>query len=92
MYQMLTGKLPRGIWQKPSKMKPMDPRLDAIVSRAMEQDRIERYQTVAEMKADIMQCRAMPAGATGAITVADNPMITHTGKAPSVAPRTGNMP
>src|SRR5436190_11668179 len=94
-YQMLTGKLPRGIWQKPSKLKPMDPRLDAIASRSMEQDRTERYQTVAEMKADIMECRAIPADATGvmptgAVTPAESPMPTLTGRAPSAPPRTGN--
>ena len=40
MYQMLTGKLPRGMAAPPSAMMPgLDPRLDAIVQRAMKENR-----------------------------------------------------
>ena len=52
-YQMLTGSLPRGAYKTPSERVPVDPRLDAVVSKAMQQDRNERYQTVAEFRKDI---------------------------------------
>jgi serine/threonine protein kinase len=52
-YQMLTGSLPRGAYKPPSKRAAVDPRLDAVVERAMEQDRAQRYQSVAEMKQEI---------------------------------------
>lgn len=55
MYQMLTGALPRGSWQPPSLLRPgmIDPRLDAVVIRAMMQDRQHRYQSITDMRRDI---------------------------------------
>ncbi len=51
MYQMLTGALPRGSWLPPSKLRPtLDPRLDGIVTRAMLQDRVQRFQSVTDMR------------------------------------------
>ncbi len=52
-YQMLTGSLPRGTHRPPSQRAATDPRLDAVVAKAMEHDRNDRYQSVEEMKADI---------------------------------------
>jgi formylglycine-generating enzyme required for sulfatase activity/serine/threonine protein kinase len=52
-YQMLTGTLPRGAYTPPSKLMTVDPRLDAVVSKAMAQKRDERYQSVAEFKDDV---------------------------------------
>src|SRR5688572_19176142 len=52
MYQMLTGRLPRGMAQPPSKLVPsLDSRIDAVVRRAMEHDRADRYQSAADIKA-----------------------------------------
>lgn len=52
MYQMLTGALPRGSWQPPSALRPdiIDARLDAVVVRALMQDRQCRYQSVTDMR------------------------------------------
>jgi serine/threonine protein kinase/formylglycine-generating enzyme required for sulfatase activity len=52
-YQMLTGTLPRGAYTPVSQLVAVDPRLDAVVSRAMTQNRNERYQSVAEFRADV---------------------------------------
>jgi serine/threonine protein kinase len=52
LYHMLVGEVPRGAFDLPSKRNPaLDPRIDAIVLRAMKQDREERYQSAAEIRA-----------------------------------------
>ncbi len=54
LYHMLTGKLPQGIFELPSIQVPgLDPRLDAIIARAMREDPGQRYLTAAEMRAAI---------------------------------------
>ncbi|OYW70356.1 MAG: hypothetical protein B7Z37_30985, partial [Verrucomicrobia bacterium 12-59-8] len=51
LYQMLTGDIPRGMFKMPSqKFRSIDPRFDAIVRRALEHDREERYQTSHELR------------------------------------------
>lgn len=46
LYQMLTGKIPRGMAMPPSKVVPgLDSRFDAIVRTAMQEDREKRYQS-----------------------------------------------
>jgi serine/threonine protein kinase len=52
MYQMLTGRLPRGVYKMPSKIVPgLDPRIDEVVARAMANEREERWQSTVEIKA-----------------------------------------
>ena len=54
LYQMLTGKIPRGRFELPSGVMPqIDPRLDAIIDRAMQTDRDKRYSTATEMRTDV---------------------------------------
>jgi serine/threonine protein kinase len=51
LYQMLTGDIPRGMFKMPSqKFQSIDPRFDAIVRRALEHDREERYQSSHELR------------------------------------------
>lgn len=51
LYQMLTGNLPRGMFKLPSEKVPgLDARLDEIICKCMEEDREERYQSIAEMR------------------------------------------
>lgn len=54
LYQMLTGKIPRGRFELPSGVVPqVDRRFDAIVDRAMQTDREKRYPTATEMKREV---------------------------------------
>ncbi|WP_395735088.1 serine/threonine-protein kinase, partial [Prosthecobacter sp.] len=45
LYQMLTGEMPRGGFELPSKKVGSDPRLDRIALKAMKTDRNDRYQS-----------------------------------------------
>jgi len=50
-YQMLTGALPRGSWLPPSQLRPgLDARIDGILTKAMMQDRAQRYQSITDMR------------------------------------------
>ncbi len=49
-YQMLTGELPTGKFEPPSKKVVIDVRLDEVVLRALEQNPELRYQQVSEVK------------------------------------------
>ncbi len=51
LYQMLTGKLPQGLFEMPSMQVPgLDPRYDSIVASAMREDREQRYQQILDMR------------------------------------------
>jgi tRNA A-37 threonylcarbamoyl transferase component Bud32 len=62
LYQMLTGKVPRGLWTMPSERFGTDVRLDAVIERALQPDPEARYQSSAEMRRDLAKISAMPAG------------------------------
>lgn len=54
LYQMLTGKLPRGNFQMPSELDPgVDSRLDDIVSTAMASDPDLRYASAHAVRSDL---------------------------------------
>jgi formylglycine-generating enzyme required for sulfatase activity/serine/threonine protein kinase len=54
LYQMLTGKLPQGMFELPSLQVPgLDPRYDGIIAKALRDDRELRYQTAMEMRQDL---------------------------------------
>jgi serine/threonine protein kinase len=54
IYEMLTGEVPRGLFKMPSQKVPgLDERWDAIICKAVEEDREERFQSVAEMRAEL---------------------------------------
>ncbi|MCB1278491.1 serine/threonine-protein kinase [Prosthecobacter sp.] len=52
LYQMLTGEVPRGLFQMPNIRTngETDPRFDAIISKAMQTDRESRYQTAMDLR------------------------------------------
>jgi predicted Ser/Thr protein kinase len=50
LYEMLTGELPLGRFELPSKKAAVDPRVDEIVLRALERHPGRRYQRVAEIR------------------------------------------
>jgi serine/threonine protein kinase len=51
-YEMLTGQLPVGKFEPPSKRVQVDVRLDEVVLRALESEPEKRYQRAAELKHD----------------------------------------
>lgn len=54
LYQMLTGKIPRGVWDPPSKLvSGLDIRFDQVIERALRQNPEERYQDVDDLKEDL---------------------------------------
>jgi serine/threonine protein kinase len=54
LYQMLTGKLPQGMFELPSmQIAGLDPRYDRIIAKALREDREIRYQSAGEMRADL---------------------------------------
>lgn len=53
LYQLLTGDIPRGLWKMPSVKVGTDPRLDAVIDRAMQPDPGDRYPTAARMRSDL---------------------------------------
>ena len=52
-YEMLTGQLPIGRFDPPSKKVTIDARLDDIVLRSLESDPLRRYQHASDVSTDI---------------------------------------
>lgn len=51
LYQMLTGRLPQGIFEMPSLQVPgLDPRYDQIIVNAMREDREQRFPSVLHLR------------------------------------------
>jgi len=51
LYQMLTGHVPRGAWHPASVVVPgVDPRFDAIITKAMQMDREARHGSATELR------------------------------------------
>ncbi len=54
LYKMLTGKLPQGLFEMPTKRVPgLDPLFDSIVSKALREDREDRYSSAGDMRRDL---------------------------------------
>jgi tRNA A-37 threonylcarbamoyl transferase component Bud32 len=53
LYEMLTGELPIGRFEPPSKKVHVDVRLDEIVLRSLEKQPDRRYQYVGQLKTDV---------------------------------------
>jgi len=54
LYQMLTGKIPQGLFELPSLQVPgLDPRYDGIIGKALREDREVRYPSVLDMRHDL---------------------------------------
>lgn len=68
-YEMLTGELPIGRFELPSKRLQVDVRVDDVVLKSLERRPELRYQTVAAVKSDVDTLRqSSPRAATGALT------------------------
>ncbi|HUG20808.1 MAG TPA: serine/threonine-protein kinase, partial [Planctomycetaceae bacterium] len=55
LYEMLTGEVPQGIFDPPSKKVDVDVRLDEIVLRALAREPDRRYQTASAVKIDVQK-------------------------------------
>jgi len=67
LYAMLTGKVPRGIPELPTRLVPgLDPGWDRVVEQALKHDPAERYQSAAEMGAALAALAQAPGGAASA--------------------------
>lgn len=55
LYEMLTGHVPRGVWEPPSRSGGADSRFDEVVSRAMQQDPHKRFQNIGELSSVMKQ-------------------------------------
>ena len=64
-YEMLTGELPLGKFQPPSKKVQVDVRLDEIVLHALEKEPERRYQHASEVKTEVETITATSAPAAG---------------------------
>jgi tRNA A-37 threonylcarbamoyl transferase component Bud32 len=60
-YEMLTGELPMGRFDPPSKKVDVDVKLDDIVLRSLEKEPARRYQHASEIKTDVQGLGAVPA-------------------------------
>ena len=70
-YEMLTGELPLGKFQPPSKKVHIDVRLDEVVLRALEKEPERRYQQASEVKTHVETIASTSAPTTGPATSAD---------------------
>jgi len=62
LYEMLTGKIPRGMFRMPSELNDdLDPRIDDLVGRVMESDRESRFQHASEISTALETIRTTPA-------------------------------
>ena len=60
LYEMLTGKPPRGAWDPPSQRVKVDVRLDEVVVRALQENPDLRYQQASDIKTDVEGIRSTP--------------------------------
>lgn len=60
LYQLLTGSVPRGAWQAPSTLSRCDPRLDAVIVRALTPDRNKRHASAEDLKVALQAALTVP--------------------------------
>ena len=59
-YEMLTGEVPMGRFEPPSKRVQVDVRLDEVVLRALEREPARRYQQASEIKSNVETINSTP--------------------------------
>jgi serine/threonine protein kinase len=52
-YEMLTGQMPRGVWEPASKHTGMDNRVDTVVNKALQHAPEKRYQQADEVREEV---------------------------------------
>ena len=53
LYELLTGRLPKGAFQDPSQLARVDRGLDQVVRRSLEADPVRRYQSAREIHGEL---------------------------------------
>jgi tRNA A-37 threonylcarbamoyl transferase component Bud32 len=87
LYEMLTGGVPAGRFAPPSQKVPVDPRLDAIVLRALEEDPDRRFQRASDFEESLKSLERVPGSRTDGVGRAGthvDPMATEVTDAESV--------
>src|SRR6185295_7936397 len=60
-YELLTGKLPRGVFDPPSKVAAaVQPEVDQVVQTALQNDPDRRYQTASDLRTALHQSETAP--------------------------------
>lgn len=61
LYEMLTGTIPKGAFQSPSRLRTdIHPGFDAIIMKALQQNREDRYGTIEEMGKAVAELQHVP--------------------------------
>jgi predicted outer membrane protein len=93
LYQMITGKVPHGMFKPPSKQVPgLDPSYDAMIMKAMRADRDRRYQSIQELHRDL--CDILTGGtlkAEPAATPAPSPAAVPSQALPGLKSRLSSL-
>lgn len=90
LYEMITGKVPGNVFVPLSKCVPgLDPRFDKIIQRALQRERTKRYQSAAELRADLDRIVNTPQEKPRPSLVPVRPAITPP---PPVRPRSSHGP
>ncbi|MBL9155516.1 MAG: protein kinase [Verrucomicrobiales bacterium] len=100
LYEMLTGKVPRGVWKMPSvQVEGLDSRYDALIERAMDADRENRFQKASEISATIYEisttqplCTSRPKLAMGSAPGPNAASVGERTRQQSPAPTKGKAP
>ncbi len=91
-YEMLTGELPLGKFQPPSKKVQVDVRLDQVVLHTLEKEPERRYQQVSEVKTDVEQIAGMAASVAPKAQAAPGPTTPLTPPIPGLVAKTNGRP
>jgi serine/threonine protein kinase len=81
-YEMLTGELPIGRFEVPSKMVQIDVRLDDVVLKALEKSPDRRYQNASDIKDAVTKATAMVSPAESYSPTVITPRPAKKSKAP----------
>jgi predicted Ser/Thr protein kinase len=76
-YEMLTGEVPMGRFDPPSKRVQVDVRLDEVVLRALEREPARRYQQVSEIKSSVETITATAPAAPPVAPAAPGPATSN---------------
>ena len=92
-YELLTGELPIGRFELPSKKVSIDVRLDEVVLRTLEKEPQHRYQAASEIKSDMDSIASSDDGSL-AVTLAVEPtgIVNPAGSSMRPTPTNQNAP